>query len=87
MHKFRFASIEKKNLNVFQCRNTKRISRTIRKMSEKVKTQRRLARKKRKGFEDVAVDKEGVMYDSGVFDLPESQPLSKRSRKPGQNYT
>ena len=30
-------------------------------MSEKVKTQRRLARKKRKGFEDAAVDKEGVI--------------------------
>lgn len=43
-------------------------------MSDKGKKKRRLARRKRKGFEDATQEK-GVMYGSGAFDAPKSSFL------------
>ena len=60
----------------FHKKDKKRISHSVYKSSERSRKFLRLARKKRKGFEDRAIQKEGVSYASGAFDNGQQPRIS-----------
>ena len=70
-----------------QLKELERVEKANYKASEHHKHLQKAARAKRKGYDDKNQEEEGIMYSSGVFDVPDLQVgPSKRQKMTNTHY-